>query len=234
MWGGRTGNSRCNGSKMKGTFMHGGSKKWRRERCSRKACGGFTLLETIIAMSVLFISMAGIVSAYLSCMWVRQVSSERALARNAAEQTLSAIRGLPGIVDAYLRFGGGGAEETFTVRGLQDPSPNEPVGRVIVWRRKSSLKNRVTPPQPDPGSALAMSQDDILAAQVAFSSVFPPMMDMVADQAGTGWDDYMDTNTDGMVNTTDDPQLMAVTVRIRWRSRSGITTHYFSAVVGRR
>ena len=101
---------------------------------------GISLIETVIAMSILFIGLAGIVSAHISSMRLRQVNAERALSRNAAEQVFSGIRGMPGLVDAYQRFGGGGPEETFDVRGLQTPAPGQPVGRVIVWRLKNSLK----------------------------------------------------------------------------------------------
>lgn len=195
---------------------------------------GFSLLETMIAMVMLFVSMAGILSAYLNCLWEQQVNTEEARARNAAEQVLSALRGMPDLVEAYQRFGGGGPEETFAVRGLQGPSVNDAAGRVIVWRRKDSLKNRVTPPQPDPGSAMFLSQSDLLAAQQAFSSTFPAVLDTAAGMTGTGWNDFLDTNGNGTVDITDDPQVMPVTVRIRWRTRSGIRTHYFSAVIGRR
>ena len=195
---------------------------------------GFTLVETIIAMSVLFIAMAGIVSVLLSTVKLRQFNEAEAKARNAAEQVFSAIRGMSDVVDAYSRFGGGGPEETFDIRGLQGPVPGTSVGRVIVWRRKSSLKDRVTPPQPDPGSALALSQADLLAAQMSFSSSFPSTMDSAAGTAGTAWDDYLDTNGDGLVTSTDEPQLMPVSLRIRWRAPSGVTTQYYSAIIGRR
>lgn len=202
--------------------------------CSKITIRGFSLIETMITMTVLSISLMGIFSALITCMQVRKMNENNAMARNAAEGVLSGIRGMPGIVEAYQRFGGGGSEETFTVRGLQDPSANEPCGRVIVWRLKSSIKNRVNPPQPDPGSALAMSKDDVLAAQTAFAESYPNIMETMANMSGTAWDDYIDTNTDGVVNDLDEPQIMAVTVRIRWRSHSGLNTRYFSGIIGRR
>jgi type II secretory pathway pseudopilin PulG len=207
---------------------------WKGLRTKRISCGGFSLIETLIAMSVLFIALAGIISANISSMRLRQVNGEKALARNAAERVFSAIRGMPGLVEAYQRFGGGGSEETFDVRGLQDPAPGQPVGRVIIWRRKNSLQNQVNPPQPDPGSALALSQDEILEAQATFLNNFPNAMDRVAGATGTGWNDYVDTNNNGSVELGDDPQLMPVTLRIRWRSRTGVSTQYFSAIIGRR
>jgi len=51
---------------------------------------------------------------------------------------------------------------------------------------------------------------------------------------GTAWNDFLDTNGDGTVDAGDDPQVMPVTVRIRWRSNTGIKTKHFSAVMGRR
>jgi type II secretory pathway pseudopilin PulG len=209
-------------------------KCWSGGILSQRSEGGFTLLETVIAMSVLFIAMAGLFSAILICSRLRQTNAEHAKARNAAEQIFSGIRGMPTIVDAYDRFGGGGSEETFDIEGLKPVSPNDPVGRVIVWRLKSGLKDRTTPPQPDPGSALAMSQDEIRAAQEAFSGGFPGMMEQSAYVSGTGWDDFLDTNKNGFVESTDDPQLMAVTVRVRWQPHSGVATQYYSAVIGKR
>jgi type II secretory pathway pseudopilin PulG len=203
-------------------------------RRRRETRGGFTLIETLLAMCVIFIAMAGLISAILVCSRLRQLNEDKALARNAAEHAFSAIRGMGSLPDAYGRFGGGGSEETFTVRGLADPAPNQPAARVIVWRRKSSLKNRTTPPNPDPGSAMAWTPADLLAAQAAFSSAFPGVMDTMADAAGTGWDDYLDTNGDGAVNGLDEPQLMPVTLRLRWRTHSGVTTQYFSAIIGNR
>jgi hypothetical protein len=207
---------------------------WKHFGRPRGRVQGFTLLETIIAMSVLFIAMAGIVSVLLSTVKLRKFNEGEAKARNAAEQVFSAIRGMSDVVDAYGRFGGGGPEETFDVRGLQEPAPGVPVGRIIVWRLKDSLKDRATPPQPDPASALVLSQDDLLRAQMSFSSTFPAIMDAAAGAAGTAWNDYLDTNGDGLVTSADDPQLMPVSVRLRWRSQSGVTTQYYSAIIGKR
>ena len=59
-------------------------------------------------------------------------------------------------------------------------------------------------------------------------------VDSMPNAVGTGWNDYLDTNGDGLVTGADDPQLMPVSVRIRWRSPSGIATQYYSAIIGRR
>jgi hypothetical protein len=195
---------------------------------------GFGLVDTMIAMAILFIAMAGILSAHVSFVALRQVNMEKAMARNAVEESFSALRGMLGIVEAYNSFGGGSTGETFDIRGLQRPSTGEPVGRIIVWRLRSSLKDQVNPPQPDPGSSLTLDQDDLFAAQVAFSSSFPDVMESISYTTGTGWDDYLDTNNDGAVDGADDPQLLLITIRIRWRSSSGVRTNYFSTIIGRR
>lgn len=206
----------------------------RLSKFSRADSSGFSLLELFISMSVLSIALTGIISAILSNTQLRKMNEEKAMARNAAEQVFSGIRGQPDIVEAYNRYGGGGTNETFTVRGLQNPAANEPVGRVIVWRLKSSLKNGAAPPQPDPGSAMILSQEDILAAQRAFTSSFPTVLDMLPNTTGTGWDDFLDTNNSGAVSSLDDPQVMPVTVRVRWRSSARMMTEYFSTVIGLR
>ena len=86
------------------------NRNWILPRKLRSTSKGFTLIEVIIAMSVLFIAVASIVSATLVCMQLRQLNHEKALARNSAEQVFSAIRGMPSIIDAYNRFGGSGPE----------------------------------------------------------------------------------------------------------------------------
>ncbi len=207
---------------------------WNRLTGRKVSSRGFTLVELVITMSVLSIALTGIFSAVMSNMQLRKLNADKALARNAAERVLSGARGMPGIVEAYLRFGGGGPEEAFTIRGLQDPSTNETAGRVIVWRLKSSLQNNVNPSHPDPGSSLPLSQADILAVQASFASSFPNVMDTMANIPGTGWDDYIDTNMDGVVNDSDDPQIIGISVRIRWRSHSGLITQYFSGLIGRK
>jgi len=207
------------------------------ERCAlskKDKQSGFTLIETMISMSVMLIAVAGLVSSILMCVKLRQTNEEKAKARNAAEQTFSAIRGMSGIVDAYNRFGGGRSEETFSVSGLSDPSATEQAGRIIIWRLKDSLKDRTNPPNPDPDSSLAFSQTDIRDAQNSFSSSFPNEMESLADTPGINWTDFIDTNGDSLVNSGDSPQLMPVTLRLRWRTRTGMTTQYFSALIGQR
>lgn len=201
---------------------------------SSKNMSGFSLVDTMIAMVMVFIAMAGILSAHVSFVTLRQTNMEKALARNAAEQSFSALRGMLGIVEAYSGYGGGSTGETFDVRSLQRPSANEPVGRVVVWRLRSSLEDQVNPPQPDPASSLTLDYNDLLAAQTAFSSSFPDVMESISYATGTDWDDYLDTNDDGIVDSEDNPQLMPITIRIRWHSSSGVRTNYFSTIIGRR
>ena len=187
---------------------------------------GMTLIEVVISASILAIAMVALVSALLSGMRLREVNKEKALARNAAEQALSAIRGMgsgpQGIVDAYIRFGGGGGAETFDVYGLASPAPGESVGRVIVWRRKDGNP-------PDPLSALVWAPADLQEARARFGMNFP--LGLVGAE-GPFANEYLDTDGNGTVNGADSPNLMPVTVRIRWRSRSAIVSEYYSTVVG--
>ncbi|MHC4779976.1 MAG: type IV pilus modification PilV family protein [Planctomycetota bacterium] len=188
-----------------------------------RAEAAFSLIEVMVAASILAVALVGLVSALLSSMHLRQLNKEKAVARNAAERALSAIRGMPDIVQAYGRFGGGGPEEGFDVFGLA-AVPGQQVGRVIVWRRKNGAP-------PDPQSALPWTAPDLLAARNSMGTPFPlPMVGM----EGAASTDYLDTDGDGGVDATDTPSLMPVTVRVRWRSRTGVITQYFSTVVGRR
>lgn len=185
---------------------------------------GFTLLEVIVATSVLAIALVGLISGLTSSMRLRQMNQDKALARNEAERVLSAIRGMPSIVEAYQRFGGAGSENTFDVYGLPQPAPNQPVGTVIVWRRKDGNP-------PDPAAATPLTAQDRLEAMARFGAPFP--LNMTGEEGPFG-NDFLDTNLDGVVDGADTPTLMPVTVRIRWRSRNGIVTQYFSTIVGRR
>jgi type II secretory pathway pseudopilin PulG len=183
-----------------------------------------TLLEVVVSASILAIAMVGLVSALLSSMRLRELNKERAVARNAAEKTLSSLRGMGDIVGAYTRFGGGQTEETFDVTGLADPAPGQSVGRVIIWRQKHGNP-------PDPNSPIPWPGTDLQDARTSFGMAFP--LTMIGAE-GPAQVDYLDTNLDGFVNGADTPSLMPVTVRVRWRSRSGVITEYFSTVIGRR
>ena len=70
--------------------------------------------------------------------------------------------------------------------------------------------------------------------KMPFANAFPAELDTVGGMVGTGWNDYIDTNGDGFVNALDDPRIMPVTIRIRWRAQSGMATKYFSTIIGRR
>jgi prepilin-type N-terminal cleavage/methylation domain-containing protein len=202
------------------------------KRSDRRA---FTLIEIMVAVTVLVIALVGLFSALVTGMQLRRLNEEKSKVRNAAEQKLSSLRGMPTIVDAYGRFGGGGEAETFFIHGLADPSPTEPAGRIIVWRNKTALKNRTNPPQPDPDSTLTpLTQQEILDAQASLSQSFLALLDAAPGATGTAWTDFLNTNGDTVVDAADDPQLMPVTVRIRWRTRHGVVTQYFSTIIGNR
>jgi len=205
------------------------------KRSARRSTEGFTLIEIMVAVTVLVIALVGLFSALVTGMQLRRLNEEKSKVRNAAEQKLSSLRGMPTIVDAYSRFGGGGEAETFSIHGLADPSATEPAGRIIVWRNKTALKNRTNPPQPDPGSTLTpLTQQEILDAQASLSQSFLTLLDTAPDAEGTAWTDFLNTNGDTVVDLADEPQIMPVTVRIRWRTRHGIVTQYFSTVIGNR
>jgi len=187
-----------------------------------RAARGMTLIEVIFTTAILAVALVGLVAALLSSMRLRQLNAEKAIARNAAEQALSAMRGMGNIRNAYARFGGGGPEETFEIYGLAAPPGATGAARVIVWRRKTGNP-------PDPASTLGLSAADIQEAQTRFGMPFPLALIGAEGPAGV---DFLDTNGDGNVTAADTPSLMPVTVRVRWRSRSGIITEYFSTVLG--
>ena len=176
----------------------------------------------VIASSILAIAMIALVSGLLSGMRLREQNKEKAMARNAAERVLSAMRGMPSIPDAYDRFGGGGVEETFDVYGLAGPGGGEQVGRVIVWR----LKNGTVA---DPDSSYVWTGNDFQMAQDRFGMPFP--LTIVGNEGFHGTD-YLDTDVPVGVDALDNPTVMPVTVRVRWRSRNGILTEYFSTIIG--
>ena len=98
------------------------------------------------------------------------------------------------------------------------------MGRVIVWRMKNGAP-------PDPLSPLPWTGPDLLAAQ---NSLGVPLPLGLMGLEGPAANDYLDTNGDNVVDAGDTPSLMPVTVRVRWQSRTGVITQYFSTIVGRR
>jgi len=186
--------------------------------------GGLSLIEVIVDTLILSVALVGLVAALISEMRLRQVNTEKALARDAAGRALSAIRGMLDLVEAYGRFGGGGPEETFDVHGLALPAPGTPVGRVIVWRDKGGNP-------PDPASSLPLAGADLQEARTRFGMAFP--LTLVGRETAAR-NDFLDTNGDGNVDGADRPSIMPVTIRLRWRSHSGIVTEYFNTIVGDR
>lgn len=182
---------------------------------------GFSLLEVIVASSILAITMVALVSALISGMRLREMNRDKALARNEAERVLSALRGMPTIFDAYSRFGAGGVEETFDVYGLAGP-PGEQVGRVIFWRRKDGNP-------PDPDSTYVWTAADLAEAQGRVGMPFP--LPLVGAESALG-QDYLDTDGSFTFDGLDQPSIIPVTVRIRWMSRGRAQTEYFSTVIG--
>ena len=72
---------------------------------------------------------------------------------------------------------------------------------------------------------------DLQEAQDSLGVPFP--IPLIGNE-GPGVTDFLDTNGDGWVDGTDDPSVVPVTVRVRWRSRNGIVTQYYSTVLGTR
>jgi hypothetical protein len=200
-------------------------------KSGRSGREGLTLLEVVFATAILAVAIVGLVSSLLSSMQLRRMNAEKALARNAAEEVLSAVRGMGTIVDAYARFGGGGPQETFDVPGLASAAAGVPVGTVIVWRNKNGSP-------PDPASANPPTGADLTEAQARLGLPFP--LALVGTE-GPNSSDFLDTPDlvtglpNGIVDSNDHPSLMPVTVRIRWRFRGGaVMTEYFSTVIGKR
>jgi hypothetical protein len=181
-----------------------------------------TLVEIMVTSAILLGATITFVAGMLSATHLHRLNTEKATARREGERILTQIRDMPGIVPAYQRFGGGGPGERFAVVGLASPAQGEPVGRIVVWRRKSGAP-------PDPASPFAWTPADLAEIRSRFSGGGP--LPFVGKE-GTLADDYLDTNRDGFVDENDSPSLMPVTVRIRWRSGHGIVTEYFSAVIG--
>jgi hypothetical protein len=95
---------------------------------------------------------------------------------------------------------------------------------VIVWRLKGGNP-------PDPGSGLPLTGADLQEARDRFGMAFPLALTGRETAAGA---EFLDTNGDGNVDGGDRPSIMPVTVRLRWRSHSGVVTEYFNTIVGDR
>ncbi|GEM_PF-3499537 len=185
---------------------------------------GFTLIEVMIAVAVVAVALIALLTGLLSSSDLQSANKEALLAQNAAEQVFSGMRGMRDLRAAYLRWGPGGPEETFEVFGLAAPPPGSQVGRVIFWRWKDGSP-------PDPSSTAPWTSADLQEARSRLGVPFP--LPWTGNEGALGAD-YLDTDGNGIFDTLDEPSLLPVTVRIRWRGRHGVKTRYYSTVLGTR
>lgn len=177
---------------------------------------GFSLLEVMIAMTVLTVAILGLVTAIVTSMRLTTTNRENTLAMNAARQKIEEMQAWPGgfseVFAAYNNATGddaglaaaapGGA---FTVAGLR-PITGDPAVGTIIFNVDSS----------GPGSESLR--------EFSVDPTFGPMMGMPKDISGDGI-------VDGDDHATGQPEpytLLPVVIRIRWDGAMGQRETFFT------
>ena len=166
-------------------------------RRGKEPRGGFSLLEILVAVSVLGIAMAALTSTQLTTIAMSRSIRESSAAADAAQAVLEAMREESELLDVFKRWNGTTLDDpagrpspgnAFDVRGLE-PAQDDPDGRVgeIVF--------------PGDGVALREDVEDRLLGM-------PRDLDLVND---------IDAN-----DHKDDYRILPVLVRVRWAGSRGV------------
>src|SRR5438132_1441781 len=96
---------------------------------------GLTLLEVLVALTVLVIALCGFYMAYLNALVLEDLTRQSAVAAEAARQKLEQIEGATDFTDVFIS----NLNKTFAVPGLTPLDPNTPVGQVLFPVQDNAL-----------------------------------------------------------------------------------------------
>jgi prepilin-type N-terminal cleavage/methylation domain-containing protein len=172
-----------------------------RARAARPRAG-FSLLEIMIAISVLTLAVVGATGSILAGNRMQRVNRESAVAEDAVRQVLESMRGSV-LATTFARFNATTADDpagvvspgaTFAVEGLSAPpeNPGAPVGTIVF-------------PAVDVGGVWEL-HEDVVDAELG----------MPADLDGDGAIDGEDHS--------DDYRILPVRVQVQWSGVSGTRT----------
>ncbi|MEM7310380.1 MAG: prepilin-type N-terminal cleavage/methylation domain-containing protein [Planctomycetota bacterium] len=169
----------------------------------RGRCGGFTMIELAIAMSILMIGLVSAASATMRMHHLRKQNRERIVAQNAARSIAERIH-----AQSY-RFSESPA--TWSEELLDVFSPGGTFGDTF----DASILNSPSEDQELPGQIIFVTDERLTDADLGIELGMP-----------------RDLNGDGDANdadVTNDARLLPVVIRITWRGQAGIQqlTHGF-------
>jgi len=168
--------------------------------CSRRARGGFSLVEVSVALCVVVIALSGLVGSLLASARLHRVSAETATAQRAAVLTLEALQGAP-------------FEEIFA-----------------AYNRSSADDGGLSSAAPGPNFAVAglntqVGDADGMCGVIEFPAALVGAQDCLFENVvDAGLGSPRDLNLDGAVDAANhaaDYQLLPVRIAVRWRGVTG-------------
>lgn len=165
--------------------------------------GGFTMVETALAMTVLVVAMMSLSAASLRTHALRRQNRERAMAQNAVRAVVDRIQSTSEqILDKYPPFL---YPQEWSQRVVQALSPGGSIGSTFPVPELNATQGGVPV-----GSIQVVLDENVTDAQLGAPIGMP-----------------RDLNGDGVVASTDvtlDAVVLPVVVSVTWRGISGTTT----------
>lgn len=169
-------------------------------RGRRASEAGFTIVEVMVAVTVLVIAIVGIVGSMLSAMALNRVNRETAIAQQAVRRTMEQIGGVP-FRDAFALYNtdlGDDAGLSLLARG-----PNFVVeGLQAQDGDLDGFCGRIEFPVFDDGAGLVELREDV-------------------EDSGLGMPQDLDGVSPGPANVSTTYRLLPVRVLVEWRGVSG-------------
>ena len=108
--------------------------------------GGFTLIEVLLAASILCVGLIAILGAYQGCATALAAARESLLATVSLENRLDSLRqiGLPGVDSGASGDGDGFRSRVDRVSSAMDGDPDLETVRIAVWRRDGEAESSLT------------------------------------------------------------------------------------------
>lgn len=161
---------------------------------------GFTIVEVMVAVTVLVIAVVGIVGSMLSSMALNRVNRETAIAQQAARRVMEEVSGVP-FRDAFVMYNTVVGDDAGS--DLPERGPDFVVnGLQAQLADADGLCGRIEFPVVDDGMGSIRLREDVVDAGLG----------MPADLNGDG---------DAVDDVTNDYRLLPVRVLVEWRGVSG-------------
>lgn len=161
---------------------------------------GFTIVEVMVAVTVLVIAVVGIVGSMLSSMALNRVNRETAIAQQAARRVMEEVSGVP-FRDAFVMYNTLAGDDAGSE--LPERGPGFVVnGLDVQLADADGMCGRIEFPVVDDGMGSVRLREDVVDGGLG----------MPADLNGDG---------DAVDDVTPDYRLLPVRVLVEWRGVSG-------------